>query len=92
MGHRRHRDGLGSTLGLQGPEQLRLGGRTEDHVDAASALAQPLSSWSEGPAKARILAFVKAVTDKSGKDFDANAKGRTVVSVKTDWKRIVPVE
>jgi hypothetical protein len=45
-----------------------------------------------GPAKARILAFVQAVTDKSGKDFDANAKGRTVVSVKTDWKRIVPVE
>jgi hypothetical protein len=45
-----------------------------------------------GPAKARILAFVQAVTDKSGKDFDANAKGRTVVSMKTDWKRIVPVE
>jgi hypothetical protein len=57
-----------------------------------SALAQPLPSWNEGPAKTRILAFGQAVTDKSGKDFDANAKGRTVVSVKTDWKRIVPVE
>ena len=61
-------------------------------VTCASALAQPLPSWNEGPAKARILAFVQAVTDKSGKDFDANAKGRTVVSMKTAWKRIVPVE
>ncbi|MGH8682695.1 MAG: HAD family hydrolase [Burkholderiales bacterium] len=31
--------------------------------------ADPLPSWNEGPAKARILAFVQAVTDKSGKDF-----------------------
>jgi len=29
----------------------------------------PLPSWNEGPSKARILAFVQAVTDKSGKDF-----------------------
>jgi phosphoglycolate phosphatase-like HAD superfamily hydrolase len=35
----------------------------------AAATAQPLPSWNEGPAKARILAFVQAVTDKSGKDF-----------------------
>jgi hypothetical protein len=35
----------------------------------AAALAQPLPSWNDGPAKARILAFVQAVTDKSGKDF-----------------------
>jgi hypothetical protein len=61
-------------------------------VTGAAALAQPLPSWNEGPAKARILAFVQAVTDKSGKDFDANAKGPTVVGMKTDWKRIVPVE
>ena len=36
---------------------------------SAAAVAQPLPSWNEGPAKARILAFVQAVTDKSGKDF-----------------------
>ncbi len=36
---------------------------------AAGATAQPLPSWNEGPAKARILAFVQAVTDKAGKDF-----------------------
>jgi hypothetical protein len=35
----------------------------------ATATAQPLPSWNEGPAKARILAFVQAVTDKAGKDF-----------------------
>ena len=38
-------------------------------VWGAAATAQPLPSWNEGPAKARILAFVQAVTDKSGKDF-----------------------
>jgi phosphoserine phosphatase len=31
--------------------------------------ADPLPSWNEGAAKARILAFVQAVTDKAGKDF-----------------------
>ena len=36
---------------------------------SAASVAQPLPSWNEGPAKARILAFVQAVTDKSGKDF-----------------------
>jgi phosphoglycolate phosphatase-like HAD superfamily hydrolase len=39
---------------------------------AAAAHAQsndPLPSWNDGHAKARILAFVQAVTDKSGKDF-----------------------
>jgi phosphoglycolate phosphatase-like HAD superfamily hydrolase len=39
---------------------------------AGNALAQaldPLPSWNDGPAKARILAFVQAVTDKAGKDF-----------------------
>jgi hypothetical protein len=39
---------------------------------AGNAFAQaldPLPSWNEGPAKARILAFVQAVTDASGKDF-----------------------
>jgi phosphoglycolate phosphatase-like HAD superfamily hydrolase len=29
----------------------------------------PLPSWNEGPAKARIVAFVKAVTDRNGKDY-----------------------
>ena len=28
-----------------------------------------LPSWNEGPARARILAFVQAVIDKSGKDY-----------------------
>jgi len=29
----------------------------------------PLPSWNDGPAKARILAFVQAVTEKGGKDY-----------------------
>ncbi len=82
----------------------------------AAATAQPLPSWNEGPAKARILAFVQAVIDKAGKEFvppaereyaydrkssvgrldkaldEANAKGWTVVSMKTDWKKIFPFE
>ncbi|HEX5091177.1 MAG TPA: HAD family hydrolase [Burkholderiales bacterium] len=46
---------------------------------AASGLAQaqspdPLPSWNEGPAKARILAFVQAVTEKGGKDFVPEAE------------------
>ena len=36
---------------------------------SAASVAQPLPSWNEGPAKARIVAFVQAVTDKSGTDF-----------------------
>jgi len=43
-------------------------------VWGAAATAQPLPSWNEGPAKARILAFVQAVTDKSGKDFVSPAE------------------
>ncbi len=38
---------------------------------ASAARAQasdPLPSWNEGTAKARIVAFVQAVTDKAGKD------------------------
>jgi phosphoglycolate phosphatase-like HAD superfamily hydrolase len=31
--------------------------------------ASPLPSWNEGPAKARVVAFVKAVTDRNGKDY-----------------------
>ncbi len=34
-----------------------------------AAHAQPLPSWNDGPAKARILAFVQSVTDKVSKDF-----------------------
>ena len=33
--------------------------------------ADPLPSWNDGPAKARIVAFVRAVTDADGKDFVA---------------------
>jgi hypothetical protein len=39
---------------------------------AGAAQAQspdPLPSWNEGASKARILAFVQAVTEKGGKDF-----------------------
>jgi hypothetical protein len=31
--------------------------------------ADPLPSWNDGPAKARIVAFVRAVTDQGGKDY-----------------------
>ena len=34
-----------------------------------AALADPLASWNEGPAKAAIEAFVKRVSDPGGKDF-----------------------
>ena len=36
---------------------------------AAASAQQPLPSWNDGPARARILAFVQAVTDKAGKDY-----------------------
>lgn len=39
-------------------------------VSAQSASpAEPLPSWSEGSARARILAFVKAVTEPGGREF-----------------------
>ena len=40
-------------------------------VAAGAALAQsdPLPSWNEGPAKARIAGFVQAVTEQGGKDY-----------------------
>jgi phosphoglycolate phosphatase-like HAD superfamily hydrolase len=38
---------------------------------AASAQSVALSSWNEGDAKTRILEFVRAVTDKNGKDYVA---------------------
>ncbi len=39
---------------------------------AATAHAQPadpMPSWNDGPAKARVLAFVRAVTEQGGKDY-----------------------
>ena len=39
----------------------------------AHAQADPLPSWNDGPAKARIVGFVQAVTDKGGKDYVAPA-------------------
>ncbi len=39
----------------------------------ALARADPLPSWNDGAAKARIVAFVKAVTDKRSKDYVAPA-------------------
>jgi phosphoserine phosphatase len=41
---------------------------------ARAQVADSLPSWSEGPAKARIVAFVQAVTDQSGKDHVAPAE------------------
>ncbi len=35
----------------------------------AVSAGDPLPSWNEGSSKARIVAFVKAVTDKSGKEY-----------------------
>ncbi len=35
----------------------------------AHAQADPLPSWIDGAAKARIVAFVKAATEPGGKDF-----------------------
>jgi phosphoglycolate phosphatase-like HAD superfamily hydrolase len=43
-------------------------------VGAAVAQADGLPSWTEGPAKARIVAFVRAVTDRTSKDFVAPAE------------------
>jgi phosphoglycolate phosphatase-like HAD superfamily hydrolase len=36
---------------------------------SGAAWAQVLPSWTEGDAKARIVAFVQAVTDEKGKDY-----------------------
>ncbi|MCX7892069.1 MAG: haloacid dehalogenase-like hydrolase [Burkholderiales bacterium] len=36
---------------------------------ARAQAADPLPSWNDGPAKARILAFVRSVTEPGGKDF-----------------------
>jgi hypothetical protein len=43
---------------------------------ATLALAQddPLPSWNDGASKARIVAFVRAVTDQAGKDYVAPAE------------------
>jgi haloacid dehalogenase-like hydrolase len=41
---------------------------------AQAQTGDPLPSWNDGPAKARIVAFVQAVTDSSGKDFVAPAE------------------
>jgi len=40
----------------------------------ALAETDPLPSWNEGPVKARIVAFVRAVTEPGGKDFVPPAK------------------
>jgi len=40
---------------------------------AACCQAQPLPSWSDGEAKARIVTFVQAVTDEKSRDYVAAA-------------------
>jgi len=42
-------------------------------VAARAQAADPLPSWNDGAAKARIVAFVEAVTQTGGKDFVAPA-------------------
>ena len=42
---------------------------------AAQAQTDPLPSWNEGAAKARILAFVAAVTEPGGKEYVAIVTG-----------------
>ena len=41
---------------------------------AVAATPDPLPSWNEGAAKTRIIAFVQAVTDRSGKGYVAPAE------------------
>src|SRR5262245_46793611 len=41
---------------------------------ATSARAEPLPSWNDGAAKARIVSFVQAVTTQGGADFVAAAE------------------
>jgi phosphoserine phosphatase len=41
---------------------------------SASAQTDPLPAWNDGIAKARIVAFVQAVTDKASKDYVAPAE------------------
>ncbi len=45
-------------------------------ISGTTVLAQSdsLPSWNDGPAKARVLAFVRAVTDQSGRDYVAPAE------------------
>ena len=50
----------------------RLLALSRSAADAARA-ADPLPSWNDGPAKARIVGFVKAVTDTGSPDFVAPA-------------------
>jgi phosphoglycolate phosphatase-like HAD superfamily hydrolase len=38
-------------------------------IPAGAALADPLPSWNEGPAKKAIIEFVRVVTDKSSSDY-----------------------
>jgi phosphoserine phosphatase len=40
---------------------------------ASAQAADPLPGWNDGPAKSRIVGFVQAVTDASGKDYVAPA-------------------
>jgi phosphoglycolate phosphatase-like HAD superfamily hydrolase len=43
-------------------------------LSSATAAADPLASWNEGPSKKAIMEFVAAVTDKNSKDYVAPAE------------------
>jgi len=51
---------------------VRLASLVTVGIIASAAWAQqtdPLPSWNDGPAKARILAFVKSATEQGGRDY-----------------------
>jgi hypothetical protein len=61
-----------------------------------------LPSWNEGPSKRAIVEFVSRVVGKGGPDFVPpperiagrcwKQNGWSVISMKTDWRRIFPFE
>lgn len=65
----------------------------------AAAAEDPLPSWNEGAAKARIVAFVEGITTAGGKDYvapedrsavfdnDGTLRGEQHLS---DWRTIYP--
>ena len=61
-------------------------------ADSTAAMAHdPLALWNDGSAKAAILEFVGAVTEKGTLDKaldQADAKGWMIVDMKNDWKSV----
>lgn len=54
-------------------------------------MAQPLTGWEDTPTTQAILDFVDEVTTVGGAEQAmkrAATRGWTVISMKTDWKRV----